>query len=37
MCRPNVREAALYILRPDDVREGEDVSSIYNRGTAVYR
>ncbi len=31
------RGCALYILRPDDVREGEDVSSVYTRGIAVYK
>jgi len=31
------RGASLYVMRPGDVREGEDVSSIYNRGIAVYK
>src|SRR5262245_46232818 len=31
------RGASLYVLRPGDVREGEDVGSIYNRGIAVYK
>jgi len=31
------RGAALYILRPGDVPEGQDVASCYNRGIAVYR
>ena len=31
------RGCALYILRPGDVREGEDVSSVYTRGIAVYK
>lgn len=31
------RGAALYILRPGDVREGEDVSSVYSCGIAVYK
>lgn len=30
------RGCALYILRPGDVRGGEDVDSVYNRGIAVY-
>jgi hypothetical protein len=30
------RGCALYILRPGDVRDGEDVRSVYNRGIAVY-
>jgi hypothetical protein len=29
------RGAALYIIRPGDVREGEDVGSVYNRGICV--
>lgn len=31
------RGAALYVLRPGDVRDGEAVDSVYNRGIAVYR
>lgn len=31
------RGAALYILRPGDVRDGEAVDSVYTRGVAVYR
>jgi hypothetical protein len=31
------RGCALYVLRPGDVRAGEDVSSIYTRGIAVYK
>ena len=31
------RGCALYILRPGDVREGDDVSSVYTRGIAVYK
>jgi hypothetical protein len=31
------RGAALYILRPGDVREGADVSSCYSNGIAVYK
>lgn len=31
------RGAALYILRPGDVPEGEDVGAYYNRGIAVYK
>lgn len=30
------RGAALYIIRPGDVPEGQDVSSYYNRGICVY-
>lgn len=30
------RGASLYILRPGDVPEGEDVDSYYSRGIAVY-
>jgi len=30
------RGAALYILRPGDVPEGEDVSAYYSRGICVY-
>jgi hypothetical protein len=30
------RGAALYILRPDDVPAGADVSAYYNRGICVY-
>lgn len=31
------RGAALYILRPGDVPEGEDAGSYYSRGLAVYK
>ncbi len=31
------RGASLYILRPGDVPEGEDVGSYYSRGIAVYK
>lgn len=31
------RGAALYILRPGDVPEGENAESYYSRGVAVYR
>ena len=31
------RGAALYILRPGDVPEGEDVDAYYSRGLAVYK
>lgn len=31
------RGAALYILRSNDIPEGADVSSCYNRGVAVYK
>lgn len=31
------RGASLYILRPGDVPEGQDVASFYNRGIAVYK
>lgn len=31
------RGAALYILRPGDVPEGEDVDSYYSRGLPVYK
>lgn len=31
------RGAALYILRPGDLKEGDDVSSCYTRGIAVYK
>jgi hypothetical protein len=31
------RGAALYVLRPGDVPEGENVDAYYSRGTAVYR
>jgi hypothetical protein len=31
------RGCALYILRPGDVPEGEDVSAYYSRGVAVYQ
>jgi hypothetical protein len=31
------RGASLYILRPGDVPEGQDVDAYYNRGIAVYR
>lgn len=30
------RGAALYILRPEDVPEGQDVGSYYTRGICVY-
>jgi hypothetical protein len=30
------RGAALYIIRPGDVPDGEDVSAYYNRGICVY-
>lgn len=30
------RGCALYIIRPGDVRPGENVVSVYNRGIAVY-
>ena len=30
------RGAALYILRPDDLREGDNVESCYTRGICVY-
>lgn len=30
------RGAALYIIRPGDVPQGEDVASYYNRGICVY-
>ena len=30
------RGAALYILRPEDIRPGESIDSIYNRGVCVY-
>lgn len=30
------RGASLYILRPEDVREGEDISSVYPRGVCVW-
>ena len=30
------RGAALYIIRPGDVPQGEDVSRYYNRGVCVY-
>jgi hypothetical protein len=30
------RGAALYIIRPGDVPQGEDVSAYYNRGICVY-
>lgn len=30
------RGAALYILRKSDVKPGENIDSIYNRGVAVY-
>jgi hypothetical protein len=33
-CDP--RGAALYILRKSDVRPGQNIDSIYNRGVAVY-
>jgi hypothetical protein len=31
------RGAALYIIRPGDVREGADVDSCYSNGIAVYK
>jgi hypothetical protein len=31
------RGCALYVLRPGDVREGDDVSSVYTRGIAVHK
>jgi hypothetical protein len=31
------RGAALYILRPGDVPEGQDVDAYYSRGLAVYK
>lgn len=31
------RGCALYILRPGDVPTGADVSTVYNRGVAVYK
>jgi hypothetical protein len=31
------RGASLYILRPGDVPEGEDVDAYYSRGIAVYK
>jgi hypothetical protein len=31
------RGASLYILRPEDVRPGEDVSCYYSRGVAVFK
>ena len=31
------RGASLYILRPGDVPEGQDVSAYYSRGVAVYK
>lgn len=31
------RGAALYVLRPGDVREGESVDTCYSRGVAVYQ
>lgn len=30
------RGCAVYVLRPGDVREGEDKGSVYSRGIAVY-
>ena len=30
------RGAPLYILRPDDVREGDDIGSVYTRGVCVW-
>lgn len=30
------RGCALYVLRPDDIKEGMEVSSCYNNGIAVY-
>lgn len=34
--QPDCRGAALYVLRPGDVPEGEDASIYYTRGIAVY-
>lgn len=31
------RGCALYMLPPGSVKDGEDVSSVYNRGIAVYK
>lgn len=31
------RGASLYILRPGDVPDGEDISGYYSRGVAVYK
>lgn len=31
------RGASLYILRPDDFKDGDNIDSIYNRGIAVYK
>jgi hypothetical protein len=31
------RGASLYIMRPNDVPEGSEVDSCYNRGIAVYK
>lgn len=31
------RGCALYILRPGDLKAGDDVSSVYTRGIAVYK
>lgn len=30
------RGASLYVLRPSDVKEGEDADSVYSRGIAIY-
>ena len=30
------RGASLYIIRKSDIREGEDINSIYNRGLCVF-
>ncbi len=30
------RGAALYLIRPDDIPEGKDISSYYSRGICVY-
>ena len=31
------RGCALYVLRPDDVKPGDDISCIYTRGIAVFK
>ena len=30
------RGASLYIIRKSDIREGEDINAIYNRGTCIH-
>ena len=30
------RGASLYVLRPSDIKPGEDIDSVYSRGIAVY-